>query len=249
MMNAHICIAKRATSRLRRARAAGRRPPSGPAAQAAIVTGAGNPQPLADQRHGERGRRRRRPRRPGRPAEAPGMAGSASSSGSASIGRRPTARARRPQQPPLAVIRMAALWRPHSPGTDQIDTLMLDRLRRRGDRRRRDQRRACSTPLRRYRSERGAEPRQVAAGAASSSGSAPCSRSSPRSLFVLSIVFTDKARETPATGADGLASAQRRRRWRSKRPASSGCGATTTRTAPSPITSWSSRSTPRSSST
>ena len=88
---------------------------------------------------------------------------------------------------------------PHSPGTDQIDTLLwigfvaaailVVAINV-----------ALIYAVRRYRAERGAEPRQLPAAAASSSGSAPSSPSSPPLLFVLSLVFTGKAREAPATG-------------------------------------------------
>ena len=50
---------------------------------------------------------------------------------------------------------------------------------------------------------------------------------------MLGIVFTDKARETPATGADGL-QVKHSEPLRSKPPASNGSGATNTRTKPSP---------------
>ena len=101
---------------------------------------------------------------------------------------------------------------PHSPGTDQIDTLLwigfvaaaivVVAINV-----------ALLYAVRRYRGERGAEPRQAARRPPrSSSGSAPCSPSSPPLIFILSIVFTDKARETPATGAAGLAAAEDRNR-------------------------------------
>ena len=66
-------------------------------------------------------------------------------------------------------------------------------------------------------------------------------------IFVLSLVYTDKARETPGHRLRRPCREPRARRWKSRRPASSGYGATTTPTAPSPTTSWSSRPTPRSS--
>ncbi len=73
-------------------------------------------------------------------------------------------------------------------------------------------------------------------------------------VFVFGIVVTESARKVEATGADGLTTAQKdlkpaRRRQQAARdhtsPASSGCGATSTRTAPSATTRWSSRSIPR----
>jgi cytochrome c oxidase subunit II len=58
--------------------------------------------------------------------------------------------------------------------------------------------------LRRYRSERGAEPRQVSGGRRIQFRVGAVLTAFAAILLVLSIVFTDKARETPATGADGL---------------------------------------------
>ena len=92
---------------------------------------------------------------------------------------------------------------PHSPGTDQIDTLLWIGF-------------AAATilvvavvggllyVLRRYRDERGAEPRQITGtrriqvrvGAALGVFAA--------TILVLSIVYTDKAREAPTTGSAGL---------------------------------------------
>jgi cytochrome c oxidase subunit 2 len=58
--------------------------------------------------------------------------------------------------------------------------------------------------LRRYRSERGAEPRQVSGGRGIQFRVGAVLTAFAAILLVLSLVFTDKARETPATGADGL---------------------------------------------
>jgi cytochrome c oxidase subunit 2 len=58
--------------------------------------------------------------------------------------------------------------------------------------------------LRRYRSERGAEPRQVSGGRRIQFRVGAVLTAFAAILLVLSVVFTDKARETPATGADGL---------------------------------------------
>jgi cytochrome c oxidase subunit 2 len=58
--------------------------------------------------------------------------------------------------------------------------------------------------LRRYRSERGAEPRQVSGGRRIQFRVGALLTVFAAVLLVLSIVFTDKARETPASGPDGL---------------------------------------------
>jgi cytochrome c oxidase subunit 2 len=58
--------------------------------------------------------------------------------------------------------------------------------------------------LRRYRSERGAEPRQVSGGRKIQFRVGAVLTAFAAILLVLSIVFTDKARETPTTGPDGL---------------------------------------------
>ncbi len=94
---------------------------------------------------------------------------------------------------------------PHSPGTDQIDTLLwigfvaavivVVAINV-----------ALIYAVRRFRAERGTEPRhgrddrhgQLRVGAVLTAFAAV--------IFVLSIVFTDKARETPSTGSAGLAS-------------------------------------------
>ena len=92
---------------------------------------------------------------------------------------------------------------PHSPGTDQIDTLMSIGFV------------AAAIvvvavnaglfyALRRYRSERGAEPRQVSGGRRIQFRVGALLTVFAALLIVLGIVFTDKAREIPASGADGL---------------------------------------------
>jgi cytochrome c oxidase subunit 2 len=92
---------------------------------------------------------------------------------------------------------------PHSPGTDQIDTLLWIGF-------------VAATilivavvggllyVLRRYRAERGAEPRQITGGRPIQLRVGAALGIFAVALFVLSIVYTDKARETPATGSAGL---------------------------------------------
>jgi cytochrome c oxidase subunit II len=58
--------------------------------------------------------------------------------------------------------------------------------------------------LRRYRDERGAEPRQVSGGRRIQFRVAAALTAFAAILLVVSIVFTDKARQTPTTGPDGL---------------------------------------------
>lgn len=58
--------------------------------------------------------------------------------------------------------------------------------------------------VRRYRSERGAEPRQVRSGPAIQRRAGAGLGLLALALFVLSIVYTEKAREVPSTGPDGL---------------------------------------------
>jgi cytochrome c oxidase subunit 2 len=96
---------------------------------------------------------------------------------------------------------------PHSPGTDQIDTLLSIGF-------------AAAAILvvavtvallyvaRRYRSERGAEPRQLLGGRRLQFRVAGALTVFAALLFVLGVVFTDNAREEPATGETGLASAK-----------------------------------------
>jgi cytochrome c oxidase subunit 2 len=94
---------------------------------------------------------------------------------------------------------------PHSPGTDQIDTLLVIGFI------------AAAIlvvainvalfyTVRRFRGERGAEPRQISGGRRIQFRVAGLLTLFAVVVFVLGIVFTDKARETPATGDAGLAS-------------------------------------------
>jgi len=95
----------------------------------------------------------------------------------------------------------------HSPGTDQIDTLLWI-----GG--------AAAVILivavtvallyvvRRFRSERGAAPRQLLSGRRLQFRVGAVLTFFAALLFVLGIVFTDKAREKPSTGDAGLASAK-----------------------------------------
>lgn len=92
---------------------------------------------------------------------------------------------------------------PHSPGTDQIDTLLWIGF-------------VAATiliaaviagllyALRRYRAERGAEPRQVTGGRRIQMRVGGALGVFAAALLVLSIAYTERARETPATGAAGL---------------------------------------------
>ena len=96
---------------------------------------------------------------------------------------------------------------PHSPGTDQIDTLLWIGF-------------VAATivvvainvallyAVRKYRSERGAEPRQVTGGRGIQFRVGAALTVFAALVFVISIVFTDKARELPSSGAAGLASAK-----------------------------------------
>jgi cytochrome c oxidase subunit 2 len=96
---------------------------------------------------------------------------------------------------------------PHSPGTDQIDTLLWIGL-------------AAAAivvvainaaliyTVRRYRAERGAEPRQVTGGRRIQLRVGAVLTIFAAAIFVVSVVFTEKAREAPATGAAGLAAAK-----------------------------------------
>jgi cytochrome c oxidase subunit 2 len=95
---------------------------------------------------------------------------------------------------------------PHSPGTDQIDTLLWVGF-------------VVSTililainagliyALRRYRAERGAEPRQVTGGRRIQLRVGATLGVFAAATFVLAVAYTDKARETPATGPAGLQAA------------------------------------------
>lgn len=95
---------------------------------------------------------------------------------------------------------------PHSPGTDQIDTLLwigfvvatilIVAINA-----------ALIYALRRYRAERGAEPRQVTGGRRIQLRVGATLGVFAAATFVLAVVYTDKARETPATGPAGLQAA------------------------------------------
>jgi cytochrome c oxidase subunit 2 len=96
---------------------------------------------------------------------------------------------------------------PHSPGTDQIDTLLwigfiaaaivVVAINV-----------ALFYAVRRFRAERGATPRQVSGGRKVQFRVGAVLTVFAALVFILSIVFTDKARETPATGSAGLAAAK-----------------------------------------
>jgi cytochrome c oxidase subunit II len=93
----------------------------------------------------------------------------------------------------------------HSPGTDQIDTLLwigffaaaILMIAVIG---------ALLYVARRYRSERGAEPRQLLSGGGLQFRVAGVLTIFAALLFILGVVFTDNARERPSTGDAGLAS-------------------------------------------
>jgi cytochrome c oxidase subunit II len=95
---------------------------------------------------------------------------------------------------------------PHSPGTDQIDTLLwigfvaavivVVAINV-----------ALVYAVRRYRDERGAEPRQVSGGRRVQFRVGAALTVFAAAILVLSLIYTDKARQTPATGSAGLAAA------------------------------------------
>jgi cytochrome c oxidase subunit II len=96
---------------------------------------------------------------------------------------------------------------PHSPGTDQIDTLLWIGFL------------AAAIlivainagliyALRRYRAERGAEPRQVTGGRRTQLRAGGALAVFAAALLVVSLVYTEKAREAPASGPAGLQSAK-----------------------------------------
>jgi cytochrome c oxidase subunit 2 len=96
---------------------------------------------------------------------------------------------------------------PHSPGTDQIDTLLwlgfvagaIVIVAVNG---------ALIYALRRYRAARGAEVREAGAGRHTQLRVGALLTAFAAAIFVVSLVYTGKVRETPATGAAGLASAR-----------------------------------------
>ena len=96
---------------------------------------------------------------------------------------------------------------PHSPGTDQIDTLLwigfiaavilVVAVNA-----------ALFFAVRRFRSERGAAPRQLLGGRGLQFRVGAVLTIFATLLFILGVVFTGKAREKPSTGDAGLASAK-----------------------------------------
>jgi cytochrome c oxidase subunit 2 len=96
---------------------------------------------------------------------------------------------------------------PHSPGTDQIDTLLWIGLVAAAI-----LAAAVNVALlyavRRFRGGRGSEPRQLRSGRRLQFRVGALLTAFAAVLFVLSIVFTEKARETPSTGEAGLAAAK-----------------------------------------
>ena len=95
---------------------------------------------------------------------------------------------------------------PHSPGPDQIDTLLwiglvvaaIAVVAIHG---------ALVYALRRYRDERGAEPRRPRHGRRTQLRVGAVLTAFAAAILIVSLVYTEKARETPATGAAGLAAA------------------------------------------
>jgi cytochrome c oxidase subunit II len=96
---------------------------------------------------------------------------------------------------------------PHSPGTDQIDTLLwigfiaaaIIVVAING---------ALIYALRKYRASRETEPRPVVGGRRIQVRVAAALTLFATAIFVLSVVFTEKASETPVSGAAGLAAAE-----------------------------------------
>ena len=94
---------------------------------------------------------------------------------------------------------------PHSPATDQIDTLLwigflaaaivvvAINL-------------ALFYAVRKYRSERGSEPRQVSGGRGVQFRVGAVLTAFAALVFIVGVIFTDKAREAPSTGEAGLVS-------------------------------------------
>jgi len=98
---------------------------------------------------------------------------------------------------------------PHSPGTDQIETLLwigfvavaivVVAINV-----------ALIYAVRRFRAERGSEPRQIVGGRRLHPLGARLLAVFAALIFILSVVFTDKAAVAPATGSTGLAAAKAR---------------------------------------
>jgi cytochrome c oxidase subunit II len=96
---------------------------------------------------------------------------------------------------------------PHSPGTDQINTLLwigfvaaaIVIVAING---------ALIYAVRHYHGARGSEPRQIRGGRRTQFRAAAGLTVFAAAIFVVSIVYTGKARETPTTGPAGLASAR-----------------------------------------
>jgi heme/copper-type cytochrome/quinol oxidase subunit 2 len=96
---------------------------------------------------------------------------------------------------------------PHSPGSDQIDTLLsigfvaaaIVVLAING---------ALIYAVRRYRGSRGSEPRQIRSGRRTQFRVGALLTAFAAVILIVSLIYTDKARETPTTGAAGLASAR-----------------------------------------
>ncbi len=96
---------------------------------------------------------------------------------------------------------------PHSPATDQIDTLLwigflaaaivVIAINV-----------ALFYAIRKYRTERGTEPRQISGGRKIQFRVAAVLTAFAAIVFIAGVVFTDKARETPTTGESGLAAAK-----------------------------------------
>jgi cytochrome c oxidase subunit 2 len=96
---------------------------------------------------------------------------------------------------------------PHSPGTDQIDTLfwigfvaaaiLVVAINV-----------ALLYAVRRFRAKRGSEPRPLAGGRRIQFRVAGALTAFAAAVFALSVIYTEKARETPASGSAGLASAE-----------------------------------------
>jgi cytochrome c oxidase subunit II len=96
---------------------------------------------------------------------------------------------------------------PHSPGTDQIDTLLwigfvaaaivVVAINA-----------ALIYAVRKNRAQRGAQPRQLSGGRRVQFRVGAVLTAFAAAIFIVSLVFTGKARETPATGSAGLAAAK-----------------------------------------